>query len=150
MRAVAGGVTIPTVVHKKHEHTLTNRQEYLVCNRIRRNLKAQKHLYAELDRYRDGNNLRIATEKPQRGFKTSVCRWDKLSNLSTDVLAQSCIHLDKRTYVVTGRPFWRDCVPESPPGSTRCWLWSTAASYERGLQFSGGRTIKIQEEHQQF
>lgn len=55
MRAIAGGPPFPLWYTNRRTHTHSDTQtEYLVCNRIRRNLKAQKHLHGAY-RHRWGN-----------------------------------------------------------------------------------------------
>lgn len=62
MRAIACGPPSPLWYTKRHTHTHTLTDKYLVCNRIRRNLKAQKHLQGAYC-YRHGNKLRNSTIK---------------------------------------------------------------------------------------
>lgn len=61
MRAIAGGSPFPLWYTERRAHSDSDTQaEYLVCNRIRRNLKAQKHSHGAY-RHREGNTLRLST-----------------------------------------------------------------------------------------
>lgn len=122
----SGWVTIPTVIQRQaHSDTRT---EYLVCNRIRRNLKAQKHSHGAYS-HRGGNKLRNSTNKSWGTANTSTsllshhfsCFTQTVSLTAGFKLCSVFWLMRGGTYVATGTPSWCGCVLSSPPDSTRCW-----------------------------
>lgn len=129
MGAKAGGPPFPLwYTEKTHallRHTLT---EYLVCNRIRRNLKAQKHVHGAYRR-RHGNKEREST----RERHTHTISHPTVAPLPWRCHSGCAGRVEVGTYVGTGTPSWCGCALVNPPGWTRWWVWTRAAWCERGL-----------------
>lgn len=127
IRMRAGGSPFPLWYRDRQAHSDT-RTEYLVCNRIRRNLKAQKHSHGAY-RHRGGNKLRNSTNKSWGTANTSTsslshhfsCFTQTVSLTAGFKLCSVFWLLRGGTYVATGTPSWCGCVLSSPPDSTRCW-----------------------------
>lgn len=127
IRMRAGGSPFPLWYTDRQAHSDT-RTEYLVCNRIRRNLKAQKHSHGAYS-HRGGNKLRNSTNKSWGTANTSTsslshhfsCFTQTVSLTAGFKLCSVFWLMRGGTYVATGTPSWCGCVLSSPPDSTRCW-----------------------------